>query len=587
MKRALLILSGGILLIAVCWHLLFSSSADGVVLAGHRKCLPSSEICSAAFGRPERDDHWKVKVESPPPSAPDLDDDEPPEFEPFSGPGWRLWGSVYDTDIVPVENAEVEIWFFVEDEILQLQPWLGEVIDSKPIASARTDALGRYSANLSAPALLGFFAPSGKVPGDFFGRVRAAGFLSQTTVLSGDDDSTLPDPSAGGAVLQMDFDCLDRGVNLWGRVVDAAGEPVFRAQVNVCDSDDDNLSGESAPDGIFSVPLYTPTGISVEAYKESIGANTMCVGDLSTDGDATIPDIALSREGVIEGSVIYENGLPAADVWIWASHEYDRDDGIPGTGLGESYTRTGPDGRFRLCGLKRGYWSVEAMCAVDLLHDPDSDEDIYYEPGDSDLCFEVYEYRLRINLFDGSGKPVPHARLNIAEIDREWFTVLGGSIRLEVAPGTFTYNVVSPGWRARRGTFVVDEGLHGVKLDIFLEELANPGRIAFAMNGPGGEEVFRQLEIYFANRTTGEEWRDWIRRNEEGRYLVDLPAGIYDLDIASGDGYTLSRGGRSTQVSFTKYYPCHIGGIAVAAGKSATVAHTFANGDGTRRRLRR
>lgn len=481
-KRAILIVFAGTILILVCWLFLFPPREDGVDLAGNRRGRPHSDGSPITIADGEKSGHRRVTVEptNDPPSR--TKSDAPPEFEPLSGPGWHVWGRVWDEEERPVEGAEIGIWFILEsDGTIDDHPPMDAVIDAEPIATVPTDALGRYGANVLVPTFFEGLASTRTVPGDILIRVRAEGFLSETISFDGTYEPTLPYPTAGGTVLRIDFDDLAPGPNLWGRVVAADGKPVFNAEIEATDPTEDFCYVDSTPDGVFSVPILSTNGFHLDVYKEEVGANALVTGEIATDRDVTIPDIVLRGDGVIEGSVVYADGLPAVDVVIWAWLDSDdADDLEPGEGLIETLTRTGPDGRFRLSGMRAGQWAVEAECAADVLYDEDSDETIHYQPGSSGLRFVVDEYRLRVNLFDDEGLRLPHARLNIVEIDEEWFRIPGGAIWVEVEPGTYTYNAVCAGRRAQRGAFVVDAGSQETKIDLFFQELVDPGRMVFA-----------------------------------------------------------------------------------------------------------
>jgi len=589
-KRTILIVSAGIVLVLACWYLLFTSPEDGVAVDGRGAGGSPTDRSPVERAAADRSGQGRVNVAPHNGPAPDSDSVGPPAFEPLSACGWHLWGRVFDEETQPIEGVEVAIWFVLEsDGSIDDHPPLVADFGAAPVATVRTDRLGRYGANVLVPHFFEPFATTRTVPGAILIRLRADGYLSDTIAYDDTYEPTLPYPTPDGTVLRVDFDGLEEGANLWGKVVAADGKPVFNAEIEAFDPTEDLCFANSTPDGIFSVPILSANGFHVDAHKDDVGANALVTGEIATDRDVTIPDLVLRGDGVIEGSVLYADGLPAADVVIWAWLDSDMDDVDlePGEGLIETIARTGPDGRFTLSGLRAGPWAVEADCAVDLLYDEEADEVLHYQVGASSLRFVIVEHRLRVNLFDGEGRRLPHTLLNIVEMEEEWFRVPGGAIWLELEPGTYTYNAVCEGRHARRGRFVVDAGSQETRIDLYFQELLDPGRMEFVLTGPGGEATERQIEVYFANQTTGAQWRDWIWRGEEGRYEVELPPGVYNLDMASGDYHTELHGCSIIHTAFGKYRPVRVDRITVAAGESVTVARTLAAGDGTSRRVKR
>lgn len=238
--------------------------------------------------------------------------------------GRRVRGRVLDETGAPVADASVGVistdrWWTIEGERIggsSMDSWTYRIL---PIlaGSGATDAEGRFELP--------------RLPSDAL-QVLAFGRMTTWLVESGKTGAYLP---RGTADVDDVVIRVRRGWTLRGRVVDAAGEPVFGVRVA---AEGVQVSDFTRRDGTFDLsPVFrdeTTVRVRSEDYRAEVGVRR---------GEGTALRIEATPQGAVHGKVVDATGGPLAGVTVARA---DAPEGATAT--------TSADGTFSLYGLPIG-----------------------------------------------------------------------------------------------------------------------------------------------------------------------------------------------------------------------------------------
>lgn len=135
---------------------------------------------------------------------------------------------------------------------------------------------------------------------------------------------------------------LTRGALLRGRVHDRANAPVAGAQVVLRDSSGAAFTGmpetRTQPDGTFLIEHAPAVRVQARVIAAD-GSQALAWLELA-DGEETVWQVVVESAQVIEGQVLYEDGAPVAQAFLWCRQ-------VRGLGEAPLSTRTDAEGRFR------------------------------------------------------------------------------------------------------------------------------------------------------------------------------------------------------------------------------------------------
>lgn len=210
---------------------------------------------------------------------------------------------------------------------------------------------------------------------------------------------------------------LPRGGSLRGRVVTPAGASVAGALLKAFDRGSGRFVGESTSDaaGGFALPIRSPGRWKVHAAANGVGSGT--AGDFAVEPtiDVAIGDLVLTAAGSIGGGVVDARGEPAEGVRVVAlacGLDFDGislDEGVvvEGGGLALGVATSGPDGRFRVDGLR----DVEFWLLTPAEPSVEPEGDGIHRIGDDDARLVVTRHRLRVIVQDAQGTWLPGVEL--------------------------------------------------------------------------------------------------------------------------------------------------------------------------------
>lgn len=236
-------------------------------------------------------------------------------------PGATVEGRVLSPEGEPVTGAEVVV--------VEASPGDGPAFSS---LRARTDGDGRYRID-------------GVAPGPRVVEARAEGYQRAVR-----DVEVSPETRA------VDFR-LERGLELSGRVVDAAGTPIPSVQLSLIAGDDFFLAPRtlSGPEGAFRFSGLKDGTYRLMARKDGYaserGGDTLRLAGSSVSGI----EVKLSAGGTIAGRISGLEPSQLSRVRVWASSELH---------LGQ----IDPEGNYRIANLPPGYWRVTAVVPDTPLH---------------------------------------------------------------------------------------------------------------------------------------------------------------------------------------------------------------------------
>jgi hypothetical protein len=229
-------------------------------------------------------------------------------------------------------------------------------------------------------------------------RASAPGFFS------GKSESLFLEDLAPGEI-RLDV-TLERGAVVRGRVVDETGRAVADADVWLGPNAG---AGTTDAEGGFELPIRRAGAFWICARCGDIGVAAVGPLELSPLSSHDASDLVLRGPGRISGIAVYPDGTPVREMQVnavpvalreakinhWPDFPFDPSrEGVP-DGLRWGWTKTDDEGRFLICGLRRGkYFFLE-----------DKSKTIC-ETG-TDVRVTIDLYRILVRIVDESGAPAP------------------------------------------------------------------------------------------------------------------------------------------------------------------------------------
>jgi protocatechuate 3,4-dioxygenase beta subunit len=317
---------------------------------------------------------------------------------------------------------------------------------------------------------------------------------------------------------------VEEGVEVSGRIVDAAGQPVGGAAAWLQTlPGGSTFQSASAADGSF-VFDWVPDGTyqlsaGAHGYARAVAPGELQVAGVALDG----LEVRLrERSGAISGQVLGLDPAQRSRVQVRA-HQLD-------SGLESSVV--GPDGRYRIVDLAPGEWQV--IAAAD--DGRQASGQVTLEPGQPEAFLDL-ELEARPTLagratFDG--RPLAGADVRLSGAGAAGGqTALDGSFRFGLTPGRYTLILLDP----RQGlgySREVEVGLEGAEVTIDLESTSLSGRVLDGGGAPVAgaavvaEGVNPALDLSYSGPAT--------RTDEAGLFALRLAPGHYRLTV-SADGF--------------------------------------------------
>lgn len=152
---------------------------------------------------------------------------------------------------------------------------------------------------------------------------------------------------------------LTRDCRVFGRVLDAAGEPASDAAVYLTRTDDSNDPGYShySDDGRFVFAHVRPGKWDLDADADDCAPLTMEIIVRPGQRELRVPDLVLREGGVIEGVVLDPDGVPLPEAEILV----ETDEECAGSGRDHNDVLADDDGRFRIAGLGNATFRVRVF----------------------------------------------------------------------------------------------------------------------------------------------------------------------------------------------------------------------------------
>lgn len=168
---------------------------------------------------------------------------------------------------------------------------------------------------------------------------------------------------------------LSEGVRVIGRVVDASGAGVAKAQLNVEQTGRvDWMPVQTAEDGTFTLAGLNPGALHVNVHKDGFLDAKHDVED-AKDGEIHKDVVVrLERGMIVRGRVTWPDGSPAAKASVRAESEGEHESGFMFFGNGNT-ARTDADGRFEIGGLPEGLATITVTAKPESMGGAASKED--------------------------------------------------------------------------------------------------------------------------------------------------------------------------------------------------------------------
>ncbi len=562
MNRILVIAGSiGLLGIIVVGLFLFRERQPGVDVEKPHRTAPSRTDGYRQADEPGLD---REPVESEPAHDHDRDEPDQPDCIGARTPGWWIWGFVREPDKTPIAGAKVALKLYCESFYREFD---------LPLNPVRTDEKGRYAVRFENPFGPPALAPSGSIPFTVQGRAIAGGFVQSHW----NEDDFLLDTSLEHFSFRFDFVHVRGGI-LHGFVVDSSGAPVRGAEVLLCDPAtgrelrwaETDLNGEYSIDIRINGREDTnppPADSMILAAKLGGGISHSAAVTIVPDADTEAPLLTLHECGVIAGRVQRPDGSPIEGVEILAfPQEWTLESknglgsystGFPGQrkarfdlatiGSGHIFglTKTGPDGLFRMAGLRPGAYMLEISWEYQCAETEDDDVDSLLIPcttGNTAMRIVLCNYELRVLLVDEQGRRIPRAKLYCVSgpnESKEGSAAVGGEAVLMIAPGPLRLQATAGDGLLARHETTVQVGAYWteVRLELQKESL---GRINLVVTYHDGRRVKSGTPLRILARSAN----DFICLDEQqiccddkGRALLELVPDRYKITI--GEDYFL------------------------------------------------
>lgn len=323
-----------------------------------------------------------------------------------------------------------------------------------------------------------------------------------------------------------------------GRVREASGAPAAGAQVVLLWTSEDARSTESiaqtSVDGTFRFDAIAPGAKVVFASgRDGVARANL---DVRAGEEARV-DLALADAGSISGTVVFDDGTPAARASVYLSWIDDpSDDGFSGVRAARSLApaRTDEDGAFRLpLPVRAGPRGVALSARIGNA----SGRGVARGGMDARIVVER-EGTLSVRVEDTAGRPVPRARLEVVSIDESptWryrgMSDRDGTWTDDLRPGR--YRIEHAGATAARV-----EIRPSARTDATIVAASGNGKVEGRLVGPDGKPVpGARISLALADRDRGThasgarlDWALSVRSNAVGRFSLEGTAGAGRLFV--------------------------------------------------------
>jgi hypothetical protein len=500
-------------------------------------------------------------------------DPEESEFDPDGPPAWHFRGRVTDEEGRPVAGARVIL-------ILDFDSY----IHHDTLAPVFTDAEGRYSATAALRIGDGRFVEAGKLHLHVGGEADAKGFLSAWVSEAGFLDFSRTRP----AIMEIDFE-MERGAVLRGVVYRPDGSSARGALVSVWSIFHGHYSFDAiaGPEGGYIIPLPLRRGgeYRIGAGDPRLGISPLLPIVIDPERDLEVPPLRIRPGHVISGTVRFPDGTPASDIFVHAYPAGDSDlpvealsrhvctgledscpDGETCFGLISGAVASGPDGSFRIVGLRGGdtFLRASGFCFVgkrwslvgetsgsnqDYSLDFESwtvENRVLCRAGDSGVDLVVDLHVLELTVTDARGRPYPAPRVQVSHSKGTALgTAAAGFFVCQVSPGPVRITTLAKD--DGRGTFafrlvtdlVIESGCYHTRAHVVLCE-TRYGEVELLLTDTRGNP-FVPLSSFavIAGKPTSQEFValqcDKLETGAKGGRLLRLPAGNWPLKIFPTD----------------------------------------------------
>lgn len=444
-----------------------------------------------------------------PPSSESLDTtlkgDEAPAIDPCDKKGWRVSGTVKDPQGMPISNAKV---------LLQCYAETGGHFN--PMDPAVTDEEGVYSVDIPTFKELDEYSYPFGSPFSIFGTAMAPGYVPGS-----DTSHNSLSPNTVNLILRLDI-VLKPGCVLYGRVVTKDDIPVVEADVILTSTEKKTRNRiKTDRNGCYAIPINRAGKHVLYAEKIGSGVSSAAFVELDSNSGMEAPTLILQECGFIAGTALDPDGNPIEGLRIHAFQEVllnivaeDLEDnskdykhagrsisdtgscvGIPfGTVL------TGPDGRFRISGLKQGnyfLWLPVSFRSGD--QPPCEIPRILYQTGTGNARIVADVHRLKVHLRDEKGLLLPFVKVTL---NCEWSwgeEYVNGIFNAQVPPGPLKITAKAWGDLFAEETLEIKAGNYCTEMDLVLKKNESPGRVRLIFTGPDGKKVrqFSNLTVSY------------------------------------------------------------------------------------------
>lgn len=415
----------------------------------------------------------------------------PPDFVPLDAPAWRVWGYVREPGGDSVPGAKVLL-------LLQAADSFCYVPFQTSAEPAFTDDRGRYQVQIPLPWNHALFSSSRTITALISGRATAAGHLPSSDPFDAVEHSL--SLSRGFETVRLDFE-IEPGATLRGIVLDARGEPAARAGVFLWYAGPKpHLEYETETDdvGQYVIPMDQCGRqglLRVAAAKSGEGVAPALDVFIDSQGDMDLPPLFLCPGEAVEGLLEYPNGRPIRDMEVHAYLAELKDlavDRLPhpdavylstllgsAAGLPFGRTRTGPDGRFTIAGLRPGEYFLRIPSPWHV----ENDQRVFCRAGERSVRFVCKMHVLEITCRDEQGFLIPGGEITVLNDGmHQGACAFGGRARKPVKPGMVSLRGMALDGAVAREELFLGEGDYETRVELVFRHERKPPRLPLSRN---------------------------------------------------------------------------------------------------------
>lgn len=338
---------------------------------------------------------------------------------------------------------------------------------------------------------------------------------------------------------------LERGVELWVRVVDRDGEAVAGAIVEtrsfqlikarprsrgnfLWDSRDFRVAVQSDDDGrVILTDLGRGAELTLTVTRAGYVPAELNGVQVPDEAEDEVLEVVLERESHIAGVVLDAEGRGLAGTYVALSPVEALRKPPPG-----SSARTGADGRFRITGLPAGLYEVWARASGHADMDP-IEVDLGSGESLEGLVFQVPESAtIQGRVLEADGQPA-----------REALVVCGGQASRTDSAGTFQLDRVRLGRQsieARLGPRRVVREVEVRRGDSYVELVLPDGAMVSGRVWHEGGGVLARGAVSLSSQESTSPNR-FARTDDDGRFQIEnLSFGSYSVEVSAHDGSPLA-----------------------------------------------